>query len=60
MTIKPLHGPNFCWHMDGNDKILPNGFAIHGCIIDGLCCDVLYIHEQIFSKGIVARSVYHK
>lgn len=28
-------GPNFCWHMDGYDKLKPFGFAVHGCI-DGL------------------------
>lgn len=25
-------GPNFMWHIDGNDKLKPYGFAIHGCI----------------------------
>ena len=25
-------GPNFCWHLDGNDKLSPFGFHIHGCI----------------------------
>ena len=25
-------GSNYCWHIDGNDKLLPYGFAIHGCI----------------------------
>ena len=24
-------GPNYCWHMDGYDKIKPYGFPIHGC-----------------------------
>ena len=28
-------GPNYCWHIDGYDKLKPFGFAIHGCI-DGL------------------------
>lgn len=23
-------GPNFCWHIDGNDKLVPYGFGIHG------------------------------
>ena len=25
-------GPNFCWHIDGYDKLKPFGFAIHGDI----------------------------
>ena len=25
-------GPNYLWHMDGNDKLKPYGFSIHGCI----------------------------
>lgn len=25
-------GPNFCWHVDGYDKLKPYGFPIHGCI----------------------------
>ena len=32
-----MQGPNFCWHMDGNDKLKPYGFSVHGCI-DG------YVH----------------
>ncbi|KAK3742548.1 hypothetical protein QZH41_017038 [Actinostola sp. cb2023] len=25
-------GPNFCWHLDGYDKLKPYGYPIHGCI----------------------------
>ena len=25
-------GPNHVWHMDGNDKLRPFGFYVHGCI----------------------------
>ena len=25
-------GPNYCWHIDGYDKLKPFGFPIHGCI----------------------------
>ena len=25
-------GPNGIWHLDGNDKLKPYGFSIHGCI----------------------------
>ena len=27
-----VQGPNFCWHLDGYDKLSPFGFHIHGCI----------------------------
>lgn len=25
-------GPDFVWHLDGHNKLMPFGFAIHGCI----------------------------
>ena len=25
-------GSNWCWHMDGYDKLKPYGFPIHACI----------------------------
>ena len=27
-----MQGPNYCWHVDGLDKLKTYGFAIHGCI----------------------------
>ena len=35
-------GPNFCWHMDGYDKLKPFGFPIHGCI-DGLSRKMIWL-----------------
>ena len=35
-------GPNFCWHIDGYDKLKPFGFAIHGGI-DGFSRKVLWL-----------------
>jgi len=35
-------GPNFCWHMDGYDKLKPYGFPIHGCI-DGYSRKILWL-----------------
>ncbi|PFX34815.1 RNA-directed DNA polymerase from mobile element jockey [Stylophora pistillata] len=35
-------GPNYCWHIDGYDKLKPDGFAIHGCI-DGHSRKVLWL-----------------
>ena len=34
-------GPNFLWHVDGNDKLKPFGFAIHGAI-DGYSRKILW------------------
>lgn len=35
-------GPNFCWHMDGYDKLSPFGFHLHGCI-DGFSRKILWL-----------------
>ena len=35
-------GPNWCWHVDGHDKLKPFGFAIHGCI-DGYSRKILWL-----------------
>ena len=35
-------GPNFCWHVDGYDKLKPFGFAIHGAI-DGFSRKILWL-----------------
>lgn len=35
-------GPNYCWHVDGYDKLKPFGFAIHGAI-DGFSRKVLWL-----------------
>ncbi|KAL9967288.1 hypothetical protein ACROYT_G025485 [Oculina patagonica] len=29
-------GPNHCWHINGYDKLKPDGLAIRGCIGDGV------------------------
>ena len=31
-VVNTMQGPNFLWHIDGNDKLITYGFAIHGCI----------------------------
>ena len=36
-------GPNHVWHMDGNDKLRPFGFYVHGCI-DGLSRKIICLH----------------
>ena len=35
-------GPDFCWHVDGYDKLKPFGFAIHGAI-DGFSRKVVWL-----------------
>ena len=35
-------GPNYCWHIDGYDKIKADGFAIHGCI-DGYSRKLIWL-----------------
>ena len=35
-------GPNFCWHIDGYDKLKPYGFPIHGCI-DGYSRKMIWL-----------------
>eukprot|EP00731_Ephydatia_muelleri_P002690 Em0001g2690a len=45
-------GPNWCWHMDGYDKLKPYGFPIHACI-DGIK-DLLYTMNVV---GVVASNV---
>ena len=35
-------GPNHAWHMDGYDKLKPDGFPIHGCI-DGYSRRILWL-----------------
>lgn len=35
-------GPNFCWHLDGYDKIKPYGFPIHGGI-DGFSRKMMWL-----------------
>ena len=35
-------GPNHCWHIDGYDKLKPDGFAIRGCI-DGYSRKIIWL-----------------
>ena len=41
-----IPGPNHCWHINGDDKLKPDGFVIHGCI-DGYSRKIIwFIFEQ--------------
>ena len=35
-------GPNYCWHIDGHDKLKPLGFSLHGCI-DGFSRRLIWL-----------------
>ena len=41
-------GPNYVWHIDGNDKIKPYGFGISGCI-DGFSRYIIWL--KIYSTN---------
>eukprot|EP00112_Aurelia_sp_Birch-Aquarium-sp1_P017080 Seg3932.3 transcript_id=Seg3932.3/GoldUCD/mRNA.D3Y31 product="hypothetical protein" protein_id=Seg3932.3/GoldUCD/D3Y31 len=49
-------GPNYIWHIDGNDKLKPFGFCIHGCI-DGYSRRILWLEVSPSNKNprIIAR-----
>ena len=35
-------GPNHIWHIDGYDKLVPFGLAIHGCV-DGYSRKIMWL-----------------
>ena len=43
-------GPNDIWHLDGNDKLKPYGFSIHGCI-DGFSRKMLCLKLSPSNKN---------
>ncbi|CAB4035623.1 PREDICTED: uncharacterized protein LOC107355381, partial [Paramuricea clavata] len=38
-------GPNYCWHVDGYDKLKPYGLPIHGCI-DGFSRRLIWLKVE--------------
>lgn len=48
MYVSP--GPNFCWHLDGYDKLKPFGFSIHGCV-DGFSRRIIWLELQRSNKN---------
>ena len=42
-------GPNFAWHIDGNDKLKPFGFSVHGAV-DGWSRKALWLHVGSSNK----------
>ena len=45
-------GSNYCWHIDGYDKIKPDDFAIHGCI-DGYSRKVTWLRLDSTINSII-------
>lgn len=43
-------GPNFCWHLDGYDKLKPYGFSVHGAI-DGFSRRIIWLTVQQSNKN---------
>ena len=48
-----IKGPNDVWHVDGNDKLVPYGFHIHGCI-DGWVIQEIHAHHFNLSDKFCA------
>ena len=48
--------PNYVWHVDGYDKLKPNGFCIHGAI-DGYSRRILWLKvlNSNNSSGVIAK-----
>jgi len=44
------NGPYYLWHLDGNDKLLPFGFGIHG-LIDGYSKKILWLNVSSSNKN---------
>ena len=44
-----VKGPNHIWHVDGNDKLKPYGFAIHGCM-DGFSRKLIWLTVDTTNK----------
>lgn len=40
--VYKVRGANALWHMDGNEKLRPWGFYVHGCI-DGFSRLIIYL-----------------
>lgn len=53
-----VRGPNDVWHIDGNDKLLPYGFAIHGAI-DGYSGKVLWLEVGRSNKNPEVTATYY-
>ena len=51
-------GPNYCWHIDGYDKLKPDGFPIHGCI-DGYSRKIIWLRLDRTNNNPVVIGRYY-
>ena len=51
-------GPNHSWHIDGYDKLKPDGFAIHGCI-DGYIRKIIWLRLNRANNNPVVIARYY-
>ncbi|XP_013390872.1 uncharacterized protein LOC106159197 [Lingula anatina] len=51
-------GPNYAWHVDGNDKLKPFGFAVHGAI-DGYSRMILWLNVAPSNKDPAIISYFY-
>ena len=49
--------PNHVWQMDGNDKLKPFGFYVHGCI-DGFSRKIIWLHVANTNKDTAVIAYY--
>ena len=48
---------NHVWHMDGNDKLRPLGFYVHGCI-DDFSRNIIWLHVANTNKDPAVIACY--
>ena len=56
-SVYTCDGPNNTWHADGNDKLKPYGFPIHGCV-DGFSRTVLWLQVTRSNNNPVVPASY--
>jgi len=50
--VYTIPGLNYCWHIDGYDKIKPDGFAIQDCI-DGYSRTIIWLRLDRKNNSII-------
>lgn len=52
-----VRGANALWHMDGNEKLRPWGFYVHGCI-DGYSRRIIYLKCSTNKRAYTVTSFF--
>lgn len=52
-----VRGANALWHMDGNEKLRPWGFYVHGCV-DGYSRLIIYLICSFNKRARTVRSIF--